>query len=375
MFHELETDTCHFQAQGNVLICGDLNARTGLHPDILNSQGDHFIAQNTPFNTIFSHRKNFDSSTNRNGKDLLQLCRSLGLYIANGRLRGDPLGKFTFCSPHGNSTVDYMVTDIDTFSIKSFTVQPLTPLSDHSQITMYLKKRGTNTTPTQPSKLSHLRNPYRWAQNSTEPFQKAIGSREIQTLLDTFLETTYAHTKEGVDLAVNNINSIFEKTAEKAQLKKKKKINPKFKKEDIWFDLECQNMRKELRNLSNHKHRDPNNMNIRLLYCEMLKKYKRTLRSKKAQYTKKHLQVIEQSINSNNFWTNWNNLKQKRPEELAIQNGEIWTNHFQTLFQNINLTTNLEQHHIHQKLTQLEYTIKDNQNPIDLSITEMELKN
>ena len=176
-------------------------------------------------------------------------------------------------------------------------------------------------------------------------------------------------------MAVNNINSIFEKTAEKAQLKKKKKINPKFKKEDIWFDLECQNMRKELRNLSNHKHRDPNNMNIRLLYCERLKKYKHTLRSKKAQYTKKHLQVIEQSINSNNFWTNWNNLKQKRPEELAIQNGEIWTNHFQTLFQNINLTTNLEQHHIHQKLTQLEYTIKDNQNPIDLSITEMELKN
>lgn len=98
-------------------------------------------------------------------------------------------------------------------------------------------------------------------------------------------------------MAVNNINSIFEKTAEKAQLKKKKKINPKFKKEDIWFDLECQNMRKELRNLSNHKHRDPNNMNIRLLYCEMLQKYKRTLRSKKAQYTKKHLQVIEQSIN------------------------------------------------------------------------------
>ena len=81
---------------------------------------------------ISSRRKNFDPSTNRNGKDLLQLCRSLGLYIANGRLRGDSLGRFTFCSPLGNSTVDYMVTNIDPFSIRSFTVKPLTPLSDHS---------------------------------------------------------------------------------------------------------------------------------------------------------------------------------------------------------------------------------------------------
>ncbi len=30
-FSTLEEETSHFQAQGNVLICGDLNARTGLH--------------------------------------------------------------------------------------------------------------------------------------------------------------------------------------------------------------------------------------------------------------------------------------------------------------------------------------------------------
>ena len=32
-------------------------------------------------------------------------------------------------------------------------------------------------------------------------FQKAIGTQEIQTLLDSFLYTTYAHSN-GVDLAV-----------------------------------------------------------------------------------------------------------------------------------------------------------------------------
>ncbi len=77
---------------------------------------------------------------------LLQLCRSLGLYIINGRLRGDTLGRFTFCSPLGNSTVDYMITDIDPSSLRSFTVRELTPLSDHSQITAYLKKTENTLT-------------------------------------------------------------------------------------------------------------------------------------------------------------------------------------------------------------------------------------
>ncbi len=39
----LEEETSHFQAQGNVLICGDLNARTGLQPDFTDTQGSKYI--------------------------------------------------------------------------------------------------------------------------------------------------------------------------------------------------------------------------------------------------------------------------------------------------------------------------------------------
>ncbi len=120
----LEEETSHFQAQGNVLICGDLNARTGLQPDFTDTQGIKYINNKlTVINNTFSHihRNNHDHTVNKNGKDLLQLCRSLGLYIINGSLRGDTLGRFTFCSPLGNSTVDYMITDIDPSSLRSFT--------------------------------------------------------------------------------------------------------------------------------------------------------------------------------------------------------------------------------------------------------------
>ena len=40
----------------------------------------------------YSHRHNHDRVVNKNGKVLLQLCQSLGLYIINCRLRGHSLG-------------------------------------------------------------------------------------------------------------------------------------------------------------------------------------------------------------------------------------------------------------------------------------------
>ncbi len=180
MFSTFEEETSHFQAQGNVLICGDLNARTGLQPDFTDAQGSKYINNKlTIINKTFSHihRNNHDHIVNKNGKVLLQLCRSLGLNIINGRLRGDTLGRFTFGSPLGNSTVDYMITDIDPSSLRPFTVRELTPLSDHSQITVYLKKTE-NIINTKSSKLYNIRKPYRWAENNAEEYKKALSSQK-----------------------------------------------------------------------------------------------------------------------------------------------------------------------------------------------------
>ncbi len=203
-----------------MLICVDLNTRPGLQPDFTDTQGSKYINNKLAvINNTFSHihRKKHDHTVNKNGKDLLQLCRSLCLYINNSRLRGDTLGRFAFCSPLGNSTVDYMITDIDPSSLRSFTVRELNPLSDHSQITAYLKKTE-NTINTEPSNLYNIRKPYRWTENSAEEYQKALSSQKIQALIDNFLNSTYAHTNEGVNLAVKDINYIFEKSAKQSNL-------------------------------------------------------------------------------------------------------------------------------------------------------------
>ena len=64
--------------------------------------------------------------------------------------------------------------------------------------------------------------------------------------------------------------------AKEAQLKWIKN-KPKKPTDDNWFDADCKIIRKKLRTLSNQKHRDPNNGELRLHYCETLK-----LRTKKS---------------------------------------------------------------------------------------------
>ncbi len=120
---------------------------------------------------------------------------------------------------------------------------------------------------------------------------------KIQTLIDNFLNNTYAHTNEGVTLAVKYINYIFEKSAKLSKLKTKNWKNQILKKDKKWFDQTCQTIRKNLRTLSNQKHNDPNNAEIRHLYCATLKQYKHTLRTKKAQYTQKQLTIINKINN------------------------------------------------------------------------------
>ena len=141
---------------------------------------------------------------------------------------------------------------------------------------------------------------------------------------------------------------------------------------DKWFDEECKNLRKKLRNLSNQKHRDPENLSLRLHYGESLKQYRNTLRKKKEQHVRNQLNVIEESIDSNHFWENWKTLNKQQHEELSIQNGDVWVNHFSNLFGSI--TKNKEQKHIHDQIQILESTIKDYQNPLDSPITLNELQ-
>uniref|UniRef100_A0A8K9V0N5 Reverse transcriptase domain-containing protein n=1 Tax=Oncorhynchus mykiss TaxID=8022 RepID=A0A8K9V0N5_ONCMY len=90
------------------------------------------------------------------------------MYIVNGRLRGDSYGRYTYSSSLGSSTVDYFITDLNPESLRVFTVRPLTPLSDHSKITVYLNRAILNHVASKPKELSNIKKCYRWKELSIQ---------------------------------------------------------------------------------------------------------------------------------------------------------------------------------------------------------------
>ena len=87
----------------------------------------------------------------------------------------------------GSSVVDYAITDMDPEHINAFSVMPQTPLSDHSQVTLYLNKTEPAHQPT--ARLFNLEPAYRWGESSTAEYQAALDSVEIEAMLDHFQQT------------------------------------------------------------------------------------------------------------------------------------------------------------------------------------------
>ncbi len=71
----------------------------------------------------------------------------------------------------------------------------------------------------------------------------------------------------------------------------------------------------------------------------------------------------------------WSNLSTTKPQDLPIQDGDIWTKHVENVYKEIPPNQLNDNYHlIKQNLQTYEDTIK-NQNPLDFPITHEELTN
>ncbi len=83
---------------------------------------------------------------------------------------------------------------------------------------------------------------------------------------------------------------------------------------------------------------------------------------------------MEDTIDQGQFWSTWNSLNNTKPQELAIQDGQIWKDHFKKLYTHqTDPLNNPNQLKVIEKLNALESCIKNNQNPLDYPITLEEL--
>jgi len=103
---------------GGVLLAGDFNARTSTNTDFIDySQLVNVLLvpqaiEDTLPNDMLECQ-NRDIVTARWRREFLDLCRTTGLFILNGRTPGDISREYTCLSNKGFSTMDYFLTIAD----------------------------------------------------------------------------------------------------------------------------------------------------------------------------------------------------------------------------------------------------------------------
>lgn len=100
-----------YSPKGDIIITGDLNARTASVLDyIINDTTTHIPINNDKYQVdqITERRVSGDKIVDSRGKELIDLCIGNQLRILNGRCCDNTIGKYTCFKPKGSSVIDYL---------------------------------------------------------------------------------------------------------------------------------------------------------------------------------------------------------------------------------------------------------------------------
>ena len=166
---------------------GDMNARTGILCDHYTQLPEDSHTFLLPRNIQFSHRRNCDITINAKGKQVIDLCNSFDMQIANGRFRGDCWGNHTRRNKNkGESTVDMaIISDSLIEHVDDFKVLPQPDYSGHSKIILTIKNvKPSAELPTTDYNWGLIEPGFKW--NEIEPdFLTALNSEEAQNEINS----------------------------------------------------------------------------------------------------------------------------------------------------------------------------------------------
>lgn len=347
----LEKDISKYSELGEVIIGGDLNARTSTEPDfICNDSSNHLplYCEYSPDLPIHN-RQSMDKSISSRGKQLNDLCIQSGMKILNGRTLGDSFGRYTSYQPLGSSVIDYFIVSQSLLSkVPYFQVHAFCgDLSDHCQISMSLSVNcfvhciNNN--------LQQFSNKYHWKEDSAVKFQTALASNDVQLCIYNFLNDN--NDNKPVDILLNDFNNILYKAAELSLKKKKRSNNTKKvqrkQKHLKWYDFSLVCMKRNLYDKYKLLNRFPNNPQIRSSYFSSLKQFRKMRKCKFKSYKKDLIDKLDNLLENNpkEYWELLDQLKNlDSPSKISPNNvsGEDWLNYFKDLNSETHSDKNIE---------------------------------
>lgn len=355
----LERDVEIFSTKGNVIVCGDMNARTGSTVDYItvdsvrydNAAGDEFNEHllNEPMD--IHQRCSMDNTTHKIGRRLIDLCIDNNLVILNGRTLGDLDGRFTSHQPNGSSVVDYFIcTHVLYSGVVNMTVEALNEYSDHCPIRLTIhipalwkrkqERSSSNNYATAPEPNNQDKTSFVWDEHSAESLQCALKTqaftmllRDIDNKIDGLQDNTMTNTLDEIVDEFTDIMTKASKLSLKCRLSRKKRNKKRSKK---WFDQECYVQRRELKSLRNAFNRHPYNRSLRDKLFSLSRTYNKALKRKKQLYKNKLIATLNDAY-TNDPTSVWKTLKLLKDSENPNDRNRSnissckWINHLQNL--------------------------------------------
>ena len=322
-FTVLGSRVADIQAQGDlVLMAGDFNARTGSLEDFICTEAlSRHVQELQPETPIVDvavpARANMDTTTNVFGTQLLDLCRSSGLLIMNGRTRGDTRGEFTFRSSDNASTVDYFVASPQLLTMAdTLTVHRDIVVSDHFPLELVFNlpcSTAAQRPPTHHSISKHIPR-FKYDITAADAYRdklQCLLSEHLDPEMDAQKYVTKLQnciTEAAADVYGLKVSSAEPKTATQPQ--------------NAWFDDECKHMRKQLGAALRSSGCDAAAKLLHKQYKNMLKKKKADFRHTSAQEFCDLVQKKPQK-----FWATFKTCK--RQDNTITK--EEWFTSFSTL--------------------------------------------
>ena len=315
--HALDSIINDLQGQGEIILCGDFNARISNELDfILNDEDntdsyiplpDDYIPDN------IRKRSSQDRKTNSYKRTFLDLLTNNRIHILNGRTLGDFKGQFTCIQPTGSSVVDYFIASPNIRQlVNHLTVMPFTIFSDHKPLSLSLK---LNSIITKHSKLGDVYDKapvrYKFCDSSKESYRDVQYDSEMVNIVDDITKKVYDNNTDGTyhlnkDFT-NYIRTIADKTLTKTKHNTTNIVNKK-----PWFNTDCRTGKRFLNKAARIVSQFPDSDYLRQNYYKVKKQYKSILKKNKSGFFNRLNTDIE-----NGKVLNWKQFKRLKVQKSA----------------------------------------------------------
>jgi len=317
----------------SLIICGDLNARTGCVNAMPSDVDDDGLwnKANSEDDDVFA-RLSDDKEINSFGKELIDMCTMFDCVVLNGLRLFNFDDSLTFVSTVGGSTIDYFIMSSELCVanfVRSLQVGSMIE-STHFPVSLCLlcqkecdgdESGGVDSNVLKPRWMDKLI----WNTSLENVFAFCWNSDVVQDMCNCALNV--------LDYDVNYALKMFTDALLNASDCMRKRVLVGGQQKAQWFDEDCKVAKNKARQLLVQFRRN-GEREQRQLYVEARRDYKQLIKNKKISYKREKAKYLA-SIGKNGklFWKEVRQLSGRKKQGVSKQiSDDQWFNHFQSLY-------------------------------------------